>query len=266
NGYQGVFVKFNLDGDLLIEKYYEITDGTDLLKNITELSDRTFFLGGEVSGGELRSDGSIGSQSAGPIWMKVNDLGEVLWARRASYGYAFYAEQSEKAILLPDGDVLIAGYQSALIKLDSMGNIVWSLAEKKGNLFYKSIIPLSSKKYLVAGQAHDNGIKAFFQIIDVDTGTIEKHTLLSAPLFDIFLESIQNNEYGEIVAVGKSQFSTYNSSPFLGVLSSDLTRVRATATFSLEDHTTNLDLFKRTYLQPYAPFRSITVTEIVKTP
>jgi len=157
NNGQACLLKIDANADTVWTKTYG-GPFTDAFNHVLETPDN-----GYLATGYTNSSSGGGSDI---FVVRTNTLGDTLWMK--TYGTPFREEQSEKIEFTSDGGYVITGTQGGfsgdpindifLLKIDSMGNIIWSelygdTLEDEGH----SVLETSDKGFIVTGSTKSFG-------------------------------------------------------------------------------------------------------------
>ncbi len=159
--------------------------------------DRPYGLRRAVTGGYILAGFTeVGVVDADPLLVRLDDSGNVLWAK--SYGYpggdGFWTVES-----LPDGSFLAMGYNTIaagsnaatiLVKLDSNGNVLWSKLYKENVTYGYGLYVTPNDEILMAGYTQLGATAAVAMIINADSsGNVnwfKKYDPIPGTFMDIF--------------------------------------------------------------------------------
>ena len=140
--------------------------------------------GGAIFTGFSASD-SFGKHDG--ILIRISNSGEILWQKR--YG-GKNEDWLDKAVVLPNNDLLVAGYTASkgdlngdgyLVRLDSEGQIIWEKTyggENRVTLY--SVVLMDSNSLMIAGSSHSNNGKnadIYYAKLDLEGEVVWENSL-----------------------------------------------------------------------------------------
>ncbi|HLO43631.1 MAG TPA: hypothetical protein VK175_04805 [Leadbetterella sp.] len=161
-----IVIKTDASGNKLAEFSYG-GDATNTLKSILKISENEFLLFGNSNSpvSDNKTSGNFGGQDYWAVWIDAN--GNIL--RQKTYG-GDQDETARKAILLPDGHILLTGHSFSgisgnksqasrggagtsdfwVLKIDNLGNIVWdkTLGSNKDEILSNARLSLENNLLL----------------------------------------------------------------------------------------------------------------------
>lgn len=169
-------VKIDSLGNLIWKKQYDFSiGGSDVFKQIIELADSTYILGGISSNTVTNLDESF--------LTKLDTGGNIVWHKK--YAYPNSNEQCKGIQLTPDNKVLIIGdaftatglREGLLIKTDTAGNLIWrktiTTTTTYDEVYYKVDVIKNNQEYIIGGMKgyYDGTGNSFFDFDLIRTDT-----------------------------------------------------------------------------------------------
>ena len=158
-------VKTDLDGNILWERTYGGSRGDEGIRIIPTFDGNLYIIGITVS-----TNGDVSSNVYKNLsyWvLKIDQEGKVLWERALGGSGEDWAKGGT---ITSDGGVVICGYTSSwdgdvsvyyggydmwIVKLDSLGNVMWETSIGNEHIDYSfSVIETSDKGFLISGSSY----------------------------------------------------------------------------------------------------------------
>jgi hypothetical protein len=205
-----LLTKINMFGDTLWVRAY--CDFQFQVSGTSSVFDKSI-IKVTFDGGILIAGNTGSSNNADLYIIKVDALGNLLWAKSyGAAGHEFYYD----ALPTADNGCIISGYsnsfsgaafESYLLKIDSVGNLLWSKVFNQGNLFFKNC-KIDNQRWASTGSINTTTPSGHFGgIIQLDTaGNITSSNLIrnNGSILDI----LRTYDGGFVVPTGISLLDT----------------------------------------------------------